>query len=62
MPQTGDDNGDEDEKYFGTLISWGTADQLGPIGILYIILGLILVGGKLLPDGAFLLFETCRSF
>ena len=54
MPQAGDDNGDEDEKYFGTLISWGTADQLGPIGILYVILSLILVNGRVLPDGVFI--------
>jgi hypothetical protein len=50
-----DDNGaDDDERRprpYGSLISWSTTDQLGPLGILYVILALILVSGRVMTDG-----------
>jgi hypothetical protein len=50
-----DDNGADDDvrrpRPYGSLISWSTTDQLGPLGILYVILALILVGGKVMTDG-----------
>lgn len=49
-----DDNGaDDDERRprpYGSLISWSTTDQLGPLGILYVILALILVSGRVMTD------------
>lgn len=55
-----DDADDEDDaekppKYYGSLISWTRNDQLGSIGILYVILALVLVNGRVLTDGR--LFE-----
>ncbi|KAG6889277.1 hypothetical protein C0992_005753 [Termitomyces sp. T32_za158] len=45
---------DDDETYtpqhYGCLISWSSADQLGALGILYTILALILVGGRVVSD------------
>ncbi|KAG6885808.1 hypothetical protein C0993_009568 [Termitomyces sp. T159_Od127] len=44
---------DEDEIYtqhYGCLISWSSADQLGALGILYTILALILVSGRVISD------------
>ena len=44
---------DEDEdipRPHGTIIAWGSADQVGAIGVLYIILSLILVSGGVLSD------------
>jgi melanoma-associated antigen len=49
-----DDEDDESESgpsYYGSIISWSTADQLGPTGVLYIILALILVSGRVMSDG-----------
>jgi hypothetical protein len=52
-----DDDSDDSEaeaerppKYYGSLISWTKSDQLGPIGILYVILALILVNGRAISD------------
>ena len=56
--QVSDDEGeDSDEdaerpaKYYGSLISWSKADQLGSLGILYVILALVLVSGRAISDG-----------
>lgn len=46
-----DAEGERPPKYYGSLISWTKADQLGPIGILYVILALILVNGRVISDG-----------
>ncbi|KAI0767717.1 MAGE family-domain-containing protein [Fomes fomentarius] len=35
----------------GSIFAWGTADQLPSIGILYVILALILVEGRVMSDG-----------
>ncbi|KAJ7479778.1 hypothetical protein FB451DRAFT_1365482 [Mycena latifolia] len=49
-----DDDDDDDEfggsAAHGSIISWSSADQLGPIGILYVILALILVRGRVMSD------------
>jgi melanoma-associated antigen len=45
---------DEDEssqlRNFGSIISWSGSDQLGSIGILYVILALILVNGRSMAE------------
>jgi melanoma-associated antigen len=43
---------DEDgPQPYGSIISWNTCDELGNIGILYTILALVLVNGRVLPEG-----------
>lgn len=48
------DEDSEDEGFgprcYGSVISWSKADQLGPLGIQYIILALILVSGRVISD------------
>ncbi|THV02609.1 MAGE-domain-containing protein, partial [Dendrothele bispora CBS 962.96] len=49
----GRDEEDENEtlpQSYGSILSWSTADQLEPIGILYVILALILVSGRVISD------------
>ena len=57
-----DDNGADDEERrprpYGSLISWSTTDQLGSLGILYVILALILVSGRVMTDGMFIVSFT----
>lgn len=56
----GDDEDDEDDdaervpKYYGSLISWTKGDQLGAIGVLYVILALVLVNGRIMTDSGWL--------
>jgi melanoma-associated antigen len=49
-----DDDDDDDDTFghrsYGSIISWSNADQLGSIGILYVILTLILVSGRVITD------------
>ena len=40
-------------RYYGSIISWSRGEQPGPIGVLYVILALILVNGRVIPDGRF---------
>jgi hypothetical protein len=50
-----DDDDDESSSafhHYGSIISWNTADQLGSAGVLYVILALILVSGRVMSDGA----------
>ncbi|KAG6852948.1 hypothetical protein C0991_007928 [Blastosporella zonata] len=51
-PSEDDDDDDESytPKFYGSLISWSSADQLGALGILYTILALILVNGRVISD------------
>jgi melanoma-associated antigen len=37
-------------RNYGSVIAWGSSDQLGVVGILYVILALILVNGRVLSD------------
>jgi melanoma-associated antigen len=49
-----DDDEDDAErvpKYYGSLISWTKGDQLGAVGVLYVILALVLVNGRIMTDG-----------
>ncbi|OCH91978.1 MAGE-domain-containing protein [Obba rivulosa] len=39
-----------DLRTYGSILAWNTSDQLGTVGILYIILALILVEGRVLSD------------
>ncbi|KAF7299665.1 MAGE domain-containing protein [Mycena chlorophos] len=45
---------DEDDEYtaksYGNMLAWSKADQLAPLGILYVILALILVSGRVVGD------------
>lgn len=52
-PSDDDDDDMFGPRSYGSIISWSTADQLGPIGVLYIILALILVSGRVMSDGEF---------
>lgn len=49
-----DDDAERPPKFFGSLISWSRTDQLGSIGILYVVLALVLVNGRVLADGKLL--------
>ena len=51
--EAGEDDDDEEgyPSSSGTLISWSTSDQLGAVGITYVILALILVSGRVMSDG-----------
>ena len=46
-----EDDDDPGSRSIGSIISWSSADQVGPIGILYVILALILVSGRVITDG-----------
>lgn len=51
QPSDDDDEADDgDRAYAGSILSWSTSDQVGSLGILYTILALILVGGRVVPD------------
>lgn len=58
-----EDEEDEAPKTFGSILSWSSADELGPLGILYVLLALILVSGGALGDSAvfYLLFDSILS-
>ncbi|KAF8151613.1 MAGE family-domain-containing protein [Crassisporium funariophilum] len=45
-----DDDAERIPKYFGSIISWSRADQLGSVGIMYVILALVLVNGRVITD------------
>ena len=55
-PDEADSEDDEEDdaervpKYYGSLISWTKGDQLGAIGVLYVILALVLVNGRIMSD------------
>jgi melanoma-associated antigen len=55
MPSDEEEAESDDERfgprYYGSIISWSKADQLGPLGIQYVILALILVSGRVISDG-----------
>ncbi|KAH6901497.1 MAGE family-domain-containing protein [Coprinopsis sp. MPI-PUGE-AT-0042] len=44
-------NEDQPPTTYGSIISWSHTEQIGSIGILYTILALILVNGRVLSDG-----------
>ena len=51
-----EDDAERVPKYYGSLISWTKGDQLGAIGVLYVILSLVLVNGRIMTD------SECISF
>lgn len=44
------DDEDEDARRYGSIISWTQCDQLGAVGITYVILSLILISGRVMND------------
>lgn len=44
-----------DLRSYGSILAWNSSDQLGTVGILYIILALILVEGRVLSDSKYLI-------
>lgn len=49
-----DEEDDEDawkNQADGSIIAWQTGDQLSMAGILHVVLALILINGRVLPDG-----------
>lgn len=51
-----EEDGERVPKYYGSLISWTKGDQLGAVGVLYVILALVLVNGRIMAD------SECVSF
>ena len=56
-----DDEEDEGAppRTYASIFSWSTADQLGAIGITYVILALILLNGRALSDSAPIFSLSC---
>ncbi|KAJ7360993.1 hypothetical protein DFH08DRAFT_362829 [Mycena albidolilacea] len=53
--QSDDDGGDDDEigsgaTAYGSIISWSSADHVGALGVLYVVLALTLVSGRIMGD------------
>ena len=46
------DDAEPGARTYGSLIAWNSSDQLAALGILYVILALILVSGKVISDSA----------
>ncbi|KAG2052348.1 hypothetical protein BDR06DRAFT_957909 [Suillus hirtellus] len=47
------ENGDDDDdmpRSYGCIISWSTTDQVGALGVLYVILAIILASGRSMTD------------
>jgi hypothetical protein len=54
-----DDNVELHPRTHGSILSWTQTDQLGSLGILYVILALILVNGKVVQESMlFILYST----
>jgi hypothetical protein len=49
LANSGEDDEDEIRTY-GSIISWSAGDQLSLIGVLYVVLALILIHGRHMPD------------
>jgi hypothetical protein len=45
-----DDDAELHPRTYGSILSWGQNDQLGALGVLYVILALILVNGKVMQE------------
>jgi hypothetical protein len=55
-----DEDAERPPKFYGSLISWSRGDQLGCIGILYVILALVLTNGRVMSDGKLFSF-SCHA-
>ena len=47
------EDGTPEDLVSGSILSWQTADQIASYGILFVILSLILVHGKTIPDSTY---------
>lgn len=45
-----DEDDDDGPRTYGSIISWSQADQLGSVGMLYVVLTLILVSGRVITE------------
>ncbi|TDL23424.1 MAGE-domain-containing protein [Rickenella mellea] len=45
-----DEDDDANPRTYGSILSWSSADELGSIGLLYVLLALVLVSGGVLSD------------
>lgn len=48
-----DDNVEQHPRTYGSILSWTQNDQLGALGVLYVILALILVNGRVVQERMF---------
>jgi len=48
-----DDNVEQHPRIHGSILSWTQNDQLGALGVLYVILALILVNGRVIQERMF---------
>ena len=53
------EDGMPEDLVSGSILSWQTADQIASYGILFVILSLILVHGKAIPDST---YSLCHCF
>jgi len=56
-----DEEAERPPKFYGSLISWSKGDQLGSVGILYVILALILANGRVMADSKSSSFVSRQS-
>jgi hypothetical protein len=56
-----DDDDDFGRRTYGSIISWSDAEQLGSMGLLYVILALILVSGRVMSDRESLAIPSRRN-
>lgn len=49
-----DDDTEMQPKTYGSILSWTQTDQLANMGVLYVILSLILINGRVIDEGSFL--------
>jgi len=49
-----DQDPDDESFSYGSILSWSSSDNLGAIGVLYVVLSLILVNGRVMPDSTLL--------
>lgn len=54
-----DDNTERHPRTHGSILSWSQNDQLGALGVLYVILALILVNGKMIQEREYSQTQLC---
>ncbi|TFK63639.1 MAGE-domain-containing protein [Pluteus cervinus] len=50
LPEDLDHDDETAIRTYGSILSWSTSDQLGGLGVLYVVLALILVNGRVISD------------
>ena len=58
IPEDEPEDEDKTLRTYGSILSWSSSDQLGAIGITYVILALVLLSGRVMSDSEF--FEEPR--